>query len=235
MNIIPVIDYLQGNVVLAQQGNRSKYLPVTSKLCSGSDIATVLDSILSLNLFNTIYIADLDCIENDLLDKSLWPKICGRYPFIEFWIDIGNFSNSWKQIMQSSPNARPIVGSESFTTNIDLSETIHALKSFNPLLSIDIKFNTILGPNDLLTTFTDWPQDVIILPLNHVGSNNGPDVELIKKIQTILPKLSLFYGGGVRDINDLISLSKLNLSGALIANSLHNGNINSQNLLSNNM
>jgi phosphoribosylformimino-5-aminoimidazole carboxamide ribotide isomerase len=35
----------------------------------------------------------------------------------------------------------------------------------------------------------------------------------------------LYVGGGVRDINDLVELRKLGVSGALVATALHTGKI----------
>ena len=235
MIVIPVIDYMQGSVVSAELGNREHYSPVTSEICTNSDIANVLSSILSVNTFNTIYIADLDCIENNRIDEALWPDICSRYPHIEFWLDLGKFTLSWNQIFQRTPNVRPVIGSESFSSIKKLSDALTSLQNFNPLLSIDVKNNIVLGPGNLLTTFTHWPQEVIILPLHQVGSSTGPDIALIEKVRDILPTQLLYYGGGIRDINDLNTLSKLKLSGALISKSLHNGQISKNDLLANNM
>ena len=235
MKVIPVIDYLQGSVVSAELGNRDHYSPITSRICPSSDITDVLTSILSVHTFNTIYIADLDCIHNNQIDKALWPDICSQYPHIEFWLDIGKFTSYWRQILQQTTNVRPVVGSESFSSINDLSDVLTSLQSFNPLLSIDVKNNIVLGPDNLLTTFTHWPQEIIVLPLHQVGSSNGPDSALIEKIRKIIPNQLLYYGGGIRDINDLIALSKLKLSGALISKSLHNGKISKSDLLANNM
>ena len=235
MKIIPVIDYLQGNVVQAKLGNRKQYLPIKSKICSNSDICSVLDGILSIDSFEIIYIADLDCIENNQFDRSMWPNICNQYPQVEFWIDIGCFCIDWKQTMQSCTNARPVIGSESYSSITKLSEAVDLLSSYHPLLSIDVKNNTVLGTNNLITSFTNWPKDIILLSLNNVGSNSGPDIDLIKNIQNTLLKQSLYYGGGIRDASDLISMSKFNIKGTLIASSIHNGSINSKDLFGNDM
>ncbi len=149
MIVIPVIDYLQGNVVLAQQGTRCQYQPISSSLSPKSDLNSVLEDILSISTFNTIYIADLDCIENKKLDKSVWPKICSQYPLIEFWIDLGDFASSWNDVMHNSANARPVIGTESFSDTLTLSKVINNLESFNPLLSVDTKDDKILGPENL--------------------------------------------------------------------------------------
>ena len=42
MNLIPVIDLMQGQVVRAVRGNRHAYQPIVSKLCASSDPLTVM-------------------------------------------------------------------------------------------------------------------------------------------------------------------------------------------------
>ena len=223
MKIIPVIDYQQGNVVLAQMGNRDKYQPISSTLCDKPDIVSVIDGILTLAEFKTIYIADLDCIEKQQLDKSLWPKICAKYPNIEFWIDLGNINNQWGEFMDKSINVRPVIGSESYNNIQDLNHCIAAIRKYKPLLSIDIKDQKILGPEKLLSEMNSWPDNIIILSLSYVGSHCGPDIDSIKAIQKCTSNKTLYYGGGTRNTEDINQLRLLNIEGVLIANSLHRG------------
>ena len=226
MKIIPVIDYQQGNVVLAQMGNRDSYQAISSVLCDKPDIDSVVEGILTLAEFKTIYIADLDCIEKQQLDSSLWPTLCSKHPHVEFWIDLGNLSQRWGQVMGHITNARPVIGSESHTSNYSLNSSLTTLNQYRPLLSIDIKQNKILGPEQLLSGLNAWPNDVIILSLSHVGSNSGPDIDSIQAVSKHLCKQKLFYGGGTRDNQDIAQLEKLNIEGVLVANSLHSGKFN---------
>lgn len=223
MKIIPAIDYMNGKVVLAEKGDRSNYKVIRSNLCKQADLASIIESILSLANFNVIYIADLDCIENKQLNKSLWLKILNSYPHIEFWLDLGNQVSPWKQLMQNTKNARPIIGSESFPNLSTLENGLHIVKDSNPLLSIDIKNNKTLGPKNLLDDFNQWPQDIIILSLNRVGSLMGPDVDLLAKYKAKLSNCNIYAGGGIRNIQDIQHLDALGLAGVLLAKSLHNG------------
>ena len=84
MNIIPVIDYMHGQVVLAENGDRARYQPVYSALCQHSDIHSVLRDLTSYANFNTVYIADLDSIENQQLNCSLWHQVFKTYSSIQF-------------------------------------------------------------------------------------------------------------------------------------------------------
>jgi phosphoribosylformimino-5-aminoimidazole carboxamide ribotide isomerase len=223
MKIIPVIDFQQGNVVLAHMGNRDNYQPISSVLCDQPDINSVIEGILTLAEFKTIYIADLDCIEKQQLDSSLWSTLCSKYPHVEFWIDLGNISQHWGQVMNNNTNARPVIGTESYENITSLCLSLEALNQYRPLLSIDIKQNKILGPEHLLSKFNVWPEDVIILSLSHVGSNSGPDIDAIQTISKHLNRQNIFYGGGTRDTQDIEQLDKLNIKGVLMANTLHSG------------
>jgi len=228
MKIIPVIDYKQGNVVLAKMGMREQYEPASSLLCKSSNIYDVIDAILNLADFKTIYIADLDCIEKQQLDADLWIALGQHYQNLEFWIDIGSMYKQWPMFMNHTSNARPVLGSESFLTNSDLDSGIKLLMPYKPIISIDIIESEILGPKNLLRSTKLWPSDVIILSISHVGSNQGPDKQAISHIQSITQNKNLYYGGGIRDKNDIDQLSGLNIAGALVASTLHSGKLSEQ-------
>lgn len=233
MNLIPVIDYKQGNVVLAKRGMREKYEPVNSLLCSSSDIHHVIETILALARFKTIYIADLDCIENQHTNISLWSSICNSYPSIEFWIDLGTSCAKWPSYMHNTPNARPVLGSESFQVMYDLEDHIKRLRRYRPIISIDIKEEIILGPKDLFASLTTWSSDIIVLSLTHVGSNNGPNTHAISLVKSSIKNARLHYGGGIRNKKDIEQIKQLNIDGILIASSIHNGEITKEHLENN--
>ena len=230
MKIIPVIDYMNGKVVLAEKGNRSNYQVISSNLCKHTDLASIIESILSLASFNVIYIADLDCIEKKQLNKSLWLEILNSYPHIEFWLDFGNQVSSWNQLKPNIKNARPIIGSESFNNLSALTNGLNIVKDSYPLLSIDLKNRITLGPKNLLDEFKHWPQDIIILSLDRVGSLAGPDVDLLATYKTQLPNCNVYAGGGIRNIQDIQHLDTLGIAGVLLAKSLHNGALGSEEL-----
>jgi phosphoribosylformimino-5-aminoimidazole carboxamide ribotide isomerase len=70
---------------------------------------------------------------------------------------------------------------------------------------------------------------VIVLDLARVGSCEGVNVDFLKKV---LEKktFDIYVGGGVRDIDDLINLKTLALSGVLVASALHSGKISIEEL-----
>ena len=66
-------------------------------------------------------------------------------------------------------------------------------------------------------------QALIVLDLTRVGSNEGVNVDFLKK--ALRENMDVYVGGGVRDIKDLIILKDLGVSGALVATALHSGKI----------
>ena len=228
MKIIPVIDYKQGQVVLAKYGKRDEYQPVDSLLCDSSDIYNVIDAILTLADFKTIYIADLDCIEKQQLNSCLWTMLCQKYPTTEFWIDLGSLCNEWPKFMANICNARPVLGSESFETTKELNTSLKQLNAYNPLISIDIKMGEILGPESLLQSNELWPKDVIILAISRVGSDKGPDNKTISNLQAIMSNKNIYYGGGIRNTSDIQQLRNAHIQGVLLASILHNGKLTQQ-------
>ena len=231
MKIIPVIDYKEGNVVHAKFGMRNDYKPVSSSLCGSSDIYDVIDAILTIDNFKTIYIADLDCIEKQHLNSELWATLSTEYQNINFWIDFGSMYKQWHKSAVNTANIRPILGSESFKSSHELNAAIKILTSSQPLISIDIMDNNILGPEDLLLSFQSWPNDVIILSIDHVGSHSGPNINAITQIQSYNSDRKIYYGGGIRDKNDIHQLKDFNIQGALVASALHNGKLTHQDIL----
>ena len=63
MEIIPVIDLMAGHVVHARFGNRQHYQPIQSLLCNSSKPVDIIQALLELYPFKTIYIADIDAIQ----------------------------------------------------------------------------------------------------------------------------------------------------------------------------
>ncbi len=224
MQIIPVADIKNGQVVQAIKGDRSHYKPIQSNLCSSSAPSEVINALLRSTQANIIYLADLDAIENSEQASEnnflTIEKLARQYPDQTFWVDAGfdsqNKLNSWTRI----PNLRPVIGTESHT------EISSLLQVLNPdsILSLDFKNDQLVGPKETLDRVENWPDDVIIMSLNSVGSHSGPDLNLITEIQTLNPDTRFYAAGGIRDRSDLDLLIPLGVEGVLIATALHNQN-----------
>ena len=227
MKIIPVLDYMDGRVVLAQGGQRASYQAVgkdNSSLVSDHSIQAVIDGYLTLYPFKNMYIADLDCIGGQHLDIPFWSQALNAYPTIEFWLDIGLEVKAWPELAQQCPLIRPIVGTELFNSLSELQQTLNQLQAYRPILSIDMKHDQILGVADILEIRADWPAEVILLSLERVGTADGPKFEQLTALSRD-PRLTIYSGGGTRHSEDVAALAEAGAEGVLLARALHDGNI----------
>src|SRR5262249_9162262 len=70
-----------------------------------------------------------------------------------------------------------------------------------------------------------WPARVIVMTLDRVGSQSGPDLERLRAVKAAAKDRAIYAAGGVRDGDDLQSLVNAGITGALVAAALHNGQI----------
>lgn len=232
MQIIPVLDLSKGVVVHAIHGKREKYQPINSNLCSSSDPMEIINCFLNLNSFKTIYIADLDALEQLNDNTNIIESICITFPHLEIWLDTG--TSLFNQYLNNSyfDNLRLILSSESINSSSTFETFVNKYKHHRFILSLDFKSGEILGSKELLLNKQQWPSDIIILNLDNVGTNNGISVPRQLDNLDLFHTHNTFYGGGIRDQNDLYELDKLGAAGALISTSLHNKSLNKEDLSS---
>ena len=90
---------------------------------------------------------------------------------------------------------------------------------------VKLGFDGCLNPICLLKDFKQMGvSQVIVLDLARVGSGEGVNTDFLKEVIAEVG-VDVYVGGGVRDINDLVELRKLGVSGVLIATALHTGKI----------
>ena len=218
MKIIPVIDIKSGHAVLAKQGQRKKYQPLSTPLCPFSEPSAVIEAYLAIWNFKTIYIADLDSLMGTGNNTACINSIFKAFPDINFIIDCGVIAPNYEPL--KSTQHTPILGTESFD-----STTINALdKDF--ILSLDFSTaNLEIGQSELYNTPELWPKSLIIMTLALVGKNCGADFQKIKHYIQHYPRHNFIAAGGIRDLNDLIQLKNLGIQQALVATALHNKQI----------
>jgi phosphoribosylformimino-5-aminoimidazole carboxamide ribotide isomerase len=218
MQIIPVIDLKDGLVVHATGGDRSRYQPIhlTSSICDSSEINQVLTSFLKLHPFQTFYIADLDAIGGKGSREEAINNLFSRYPNMEFWLDKGS---SYQAAMTNrATNCKPVIGTESQQLPVSLKNT-------DLILSLDFKHNQVLGHPGWLENPELWPDTMVVMTLDLVGSTKGPDFAKLSRLCKDHPDKQFVAAGGVRDVNDLMRLKTIGIAAVLLASALHNGSI----------
>jgi len=217
MKIIPVIDLKDGVVVHARQGLRDHYQPINTKLCQSSDIYQVIEAFLGFYNFDTIYIADLNAITQQGDHERLITAVVSCFPHLTFWIDSG-----YQCVKKYPDNHLPVLGSECYS-----DETVLELKDFNNrfILSLDYSMAGELGAKSLFYRQDLWPDSIIIMTLNRVGSHQGPDLVKLNGFCRHYPDKQFIAAGGIRNADDLHALKQAGVKQALIASALHSGAI----------
>jgi phosphoribosylformimino-5-aminoimidazole carboxamide ribotide isomerase len=225
VEIIPVIDLMGGIVVHARRGDRQNYQPISSPLCSGSLAGDIVAGYLNIHPFSTIYIADLDAITGKGDSGPVIMQLRRQFPALRFWVDNGISSAAACRAWLQQGHGDLVLGSEAQSDLTTLDDLAAERSGDRIVLSLDFKDGKFLGPEALQNQPSLWPQRIIAMTLSRVGSDSGPDFDLLKQLQTKAPAKKLFAAGGVRGGEDLVQLSRRGISGVLVASALHAGRI----------
>ncbi len=229
--IIPVLDLKGGHVVHGRAGDRASYRPIQSPLVSGSEPEAVLDALLALAPFSSVYIADLDAIEKAGDHRPAIARLARRHAALEFWVDAGVTSAAAARDLAEA-GLRPVLGSESFTDRDVLGHAMARLGAEVCILSLDYRGDRFIGPAGLDRAPELWPTRTIAMTLSRVGAGSGPDFARIEALRKIASDRRLYAAGGVRGREDLERLSDMGVAGVLVASALHDGRLDPADLRS---
>ncbi len=223
IKLIPVIDLKDGVVVHAKYGQRDHYAPIQSVLSKHPDIDSVLNGLLALHPFDTLYIADLNAITKTGNNTEIIHHILKEFPKVTFWIDAGYIEP------QAFPrNYIPVLGSEYINKN---SASYLAQFHHQCILSLDYgAHGEMLGETVLWQESNYWPNDVILMTLARVGSAQGVASKELQYFSEAYPHRQFIAAGGVRNMNDIAVLEKYNVKAILLASAFHLGAISAEDL-----
>ncbi len=232
MKVIPVIDIMNGIVVHAVKGIRGNYKPLKSILCNSTEPLKVAKTFKDIG-FSELYLADLDAIINDKLDLEML-KVIAKETELRLMVDAGVTDVEITKKLFDSGVQRTVIGTETLEKKDFLSQAVTLFGSDRIILSLDLRGNEVLfkwasGQSNkatlLLQEFSKMGlSDAIILDLARVGSNEGVDIDFLKKLLRA-SSLNLYVGGGIRSISEVLKLEELGVSGVLVASALHSGKI----------
>ncbi|NPT40399.1 nickel transporter [Paraburkholderia sp. 1N] len=249
MQIIPVIDVLNGSAVRAVRGERSRYQPVESQLCSGSDPVDIAQALLDYSAASVLYVADLDGIMRRAPQRDTLARLAHALPGIELWLDAGFTHPTAADTLITSlhevgAKLTPVFGSESLRS--DAASDVHADRSSLPsaspgrtvlpgrtpprlpedaILSLDRRHDTPLGDPLYWTDTANWPARLIVMTLERVGSFDGPDLTALADVRRRAGKRQIIGAGGVRHTDDLRAAAAAGADAWLIASALHDRRI----------
>jgi len=220
VEIIPVVDIRNGEVVRAIAGDRANYLPLVTPVASTAKPEDVVRGLLGLHPFTTLYIADLDAIEGRRGgDMSLWDRILGAHPGIRLWVDAGYRSRWAVEAMLTLDRLTAVIGSETGLSpaEVSLLRTIYS----DVVLSLDFRGETFLGDPAVLAEPACWPSTVVVMTLGRVGLAAGPDLARLRDIRARGTGAQVYAAGGIRNRDDLEAAREAGAAGALVSTALH--------------
>ncbi len=219
------------------RGKRREYKPLKSILTESVEPLEVAQTFKMLG-FSELYIADLDAITKNTLNFHLLKNIVYETG-LKLMVDAGVTDLERAKDLLDNGVSKVVIGTETLQNKSFVSEAVRIFKSDKVIVSLDLKGDKVLvklgfagcvDPMCLLSEFKAMGiSKVIVLDLARVGSNEGINVNFLKKTlheQT----LDVYVGGGVRDIKDLLELKDLGISGVLMATALHSGKITTEEL-----
>jgi phosphoribosylformimino-5-aminoimidazole carboxamide ribotide isomerase len=227
MNIIPVLDLRGGVVVRARMGERHSYQPMVSPLSPTSDAVDVMRGLLSVHPFTTLYLADLDAIQGTGGNEPVLRRLRAEFPALVLWVDNGMADVAAAERWLDGGFGHLVVGSES---QRDTALLRHMATRDRVVLSLDFRGEAFQGPPELLHDVASWPQRLIVMTLGRVGSGAGPDLDRLCAIRDVAAGRDVYAAGGVRDGADLAILRRAGIAGALVATSLHDGRLRSNDI-----
>jgi phosphoribosylformimino-5-aminoimidazole carboxamide ribotide isomerase len=240
MQVIGVVDLLDGRAVHARGGRRERYLPVQA--VDGASIepgeATALARTYVERLgVSGLYVADLDAIAGRPLQNAciaaLASGLSASAPLL--WLDAGVSSLERAQQVVGLGAAHVVVGLETLHSYQALAEICEAFGN-RVAFSLDLRNGEPIVAADGIAS-GEPPHVVaaraaetgvgaiIVIDLARVGASGGLDLELIARVRTAAPGLMLVAGGGVHGPEDLTRLADEGCDGALVATALLEGRI----------
>lgn len=223
MEIIPVIDLIGGKAVRAERGERARYRPLSSPLSPSPEPEAVLAAFLALHPFRTVYIADLDAIERRGSNAAVLRRLRAAQPRVALWVDCGLSGEAECRSWLSQNGDHLVLGSESQSDLATLNALTARAEADRLLLSLDFQGARFLGPPALLERPAVWPDRIICMTLERVGSGSGADLGRIAELRRRAPQRRIYAAGGVRGEDDLARLETAGAAGVLLASALHDG------------
>jgi phosphoribosylformimino-5-aminoimidazole carboxamide ribotide isomerase len=235
MQVLPVLDLLDGHAVHAVAGKRATYAPVKSKLTSSSrpiDLARAMRQRLELDHF---YIADLDALQHRSGPAlSIYAELAADG--FKLVLDAAVRHRDRALELTESGVSEIIVALETLENPNDIDDVLEAIGRDRTVFSVDLQGGKPLGGPSAWQSLTPFEivervvecgvTRLLLLDLAAVGTSGGwPLRPLAERTLSEFGAVSLISGGGVRGPDDLEDLRDAGVSAALVATALHTESI----------
>ncbi|MCS7119237.1 MAG: HisA/HisF family protein [Archaeoglobaceae archaeon] len=209
MKIFFVLDIKKGIAVLAERGEREKYMPISyrSSILKTNDPIAVVKNLKPRYL----YVADLDRISGIGNNFETLKSIS---KLVEEMIADCGFRNADEL---EKIDFKPVVGTETFDITKINRKCYVSLDFRDSFLEASGKFHNWVEVVEFLNELE--LEGVIVMNMRKIGSLT-PDFDLTSKILDISEN-PVFIGGGIGSISDLEKLRDMGCKGVLVATAVH--------------
>lgn len=223
---------MQGQVVRAVRGDRRNYRPIVSMLCRSSDPVSVAHALCTHCASQRLYLADLDALQGGAIQLEVLREILHALPELELWLDAGfadatSATTMRERLGTAAARVRAVFGSESLRSRAALEECFGAQRRAGDaaLLSLDRRDGARLDASGCWESPALWPSQVIVMTLERVGADAGPDLDTLRAVQSRSPGTALIGAGGIRNVDDLDRARAAGAWAWLVASALHDGRL----------
>ncbi len=238
--VVPVLDLMIGQIVLAKAGHRDTYRPVHSRLTNSSRPRDVAQAIFNQTGCDCLYLADIDSFAGANPNWAVYNELLNLG--FGLWIDAdwmtGDRCNLISDKIENPANLKVILSSETLC-NADQFVKFDDLlaRGIEPIFSLDKKGDSIItqpgelagmSPLELVQlAYRHGVRSLILLDLDSVGTMAGIPGEmdglgsLIQEIANELKDVRVISGGGVRDATDVQALLDHGCRHVLVASAIH--------------
>lgn len=233
MQIIPVIDILNGVVVRGIAGERQKYAPINSMLTESRDPSVIVQVLQDEFGLTDFYVADLDAIQARRMNRCTIAELA-QLPG-KMHADCGVRTKTDIQDQLDLGVERVVVALETVASLDAASAMLQEFGSESLVFSVDMKNGKPLAgaewgddsPSEICRLVIDAGfERLILLDLSAVGTDGGtPTLELCKQVRNQFADVQIITGGGIRGVNDLQLAKDAGVDGLLVASALHDGRL----------
>lgn len=233
MEVIPVLDILNGEVVHAVRGKRKEYQPLRESVICPSTSPFAVAAAFAKCGFRGLYIADLDAIAGKQPNFPNIRQIADELR-LSLMVDAGISDLDKAEQILNCNVSKIIIGTETLSDLSFVREAVERFGKERVVVSLDLMNGSVLsrsehlkrmGPEALAKEIQDsGATQIIVLDLAKVGSGEGVNLQLLRGIMRN-QGVRVFMGGGVREITDLLRLKETGVEGVLLATALHNGRV----------
>ena len=234
MRVLPAIDIKNGNCVRLKEGNFKNV-----KVYNDSPIEQA--NHFKNNGFDFIHIVDLDGALNG---KRVNIKIIDEIINLGINVQLGGGIRSISDIKNLIDIGvqRVIVSTAAIENDNFLSEVLNKINEKNITLALDFRvingipflaskgwtFQTKINLYEFIKN--NMIENILATDINKDGLLSGPNLKIYKEIKKLFPDLNIIGSGGISSLEDIDSLSKININECVVGKAIYENKISLEEL-----